>query len=263
MALYLDPVAKLLKLGEIDVFAKWRNYAELGIGPEHIPELIRMATDADLNFFASTERGAWAPAHAWRTLGQLRAEAASAPLVALLAKLEEDDWIWEELPDIMSMLGPAAIPHLAAFLTDSTHDLNARIAASRSLQRNGNEYETSRAACVQALAAQLEKAAKTDPELNGFIVADLLDLNAVETAPLIERAFAVGRVDESICGDWEIVQIDLGLKEVPEYNDAVDDAIETPAPLHPQPTSKKGKLKLKKKKKMTKASRRKNEKKKK
>ena len=215
MALYSDPVDKLLKLGEIDFFAKWRNYAELGIGPEHIPELIRMATDADLNFFASTERGAWAPAHAWRALGQLRAEAASAPLVAMLAKLKEDDWIWEELPDIMSMLGPAAIPHLAAFLTESTHDLKARIAAASSLRRIGNEYETSRAECVQALAAQLEKFGTTDPELNGFVVIALLDLSAVETASLIERAFAAGRVDEWIGGDWETVQMELGLQKAP------------------------------------------------
>jgi hypothetical protein len=216
MALYSDPVAKLLKLGEIEVFAKWRNYAELGLGREHIPELIRMATDNDLNFFATTTQGAWASMHAWRALGQLRAEAASAPLVAMLAKLDEDDWIWEEVPDIMKMLGPAAIPHLATFLTDSTHDLNARIAVSRSLQRIGSEYETSRVACIQALAAQLEKFSQTDPELNGFVVIGLLDLKAVETAPLIKRAFAAGRVDEWIGGDWESVQVELGLKEVPK-----------------------------------------------
>jgi len=261
MALYSNPVAKLLKLGEIDGFSEWLNYTEMGIGQEHIPELIRMATDDDLNFFASTEQGAWAPAHAWRALGQLRAEAASAPLVAMLAKLEKDDWIWEELPDIMSMLGPAAIPQLAAFLNDSTHDLNARIAASSSLQRIGTEYETSRAECVQALAAQLEKFGKTDPELNGFIIGDLLDLDAVETASLIERAFAAGRVDEWIGGDWETAQIELGLKKIREHDYAVDDVIETSAPRHSQPPSKKDKLKLKNKKKMTKVSRGKNGKK--
>lgn len=39
-------------------------------------------------------------------------------------------------------------------------------------------------------------------DLNGFIVGYLVDLEAVEAAPLMERAFAAGRVDVSIMGDW-------------------------------------------------------------
>ncbi len=263
MALYLDPADKLLKLGEIDRFSEWLNYAEMGIGQEHIPELIRMATDDNLNFAASTERGVWAPAHAWRALGQLRAEAAIAPLLAMLARLEEDDWIREELPEVMSMIGPAAIPELAIFLANAKHKLYARVAASSSLQHIGNEHKASRAECVEALAAQLEKFSATDPELNGFVVADLLDLDSVETASLLERAFAAGRVDESICGDWETVQIELGLKEIPEYDYYIDDEIETMAPLHAQPVNKKAQSKLRNRRKMAKLSRRKNWKKKK
>ena len=44
---YTSPVDKLLTLGKPESSSpeKWPNYLEFGLGPEHIPELIRMATD--------------------------------------------------------------------------------------------------------------------------------------------------------------------------------------------------------------------------
>jgi hypothetical protein len=44
------------------------------------------------------------------------------------------------------------------------------------------------------------------------------DLQAVEAAPLIEQAFNAHKVDEAFMGDWDEVQVYLGLKtreEVP------------------------------------------------
>ena len=49
------------------------------------------------------------------------------------------------------------------------------------------------------------------PGLNGFLINSLIDLRAVEAASLMERAFAADSVDISIMGDWEDVQIELGL----------------------------------------------------
>jgi hypothetical protein len=45
----------------------------------------------------------------------------------------------------------------------------------------------------------------------------LWDLRAVEAMPVIERAFASGRVDESVMGDLEDVQIHFGLKTQREH----------------------------------------------
>jgi hypothetical protein len=47
------------------------------------------------------------------------------------------------------------------------------------------------------------------------VVSCLLDLEAVEAAPAIERAFAAGRVAEGVCGDWEEVRYELGLRPDP------------------------------------------------
>ena len=71
--------------------------------------------------------------------------------------------------------------------------------------------------------------------MNGFIISYLADINAPETAPLVERAFQSGRVDLSIMGDYEEFQIAVGLlKEritpppkhgwfMPELREALDE----------------------------------------
>lgn len=64
---------------------------------------------------------------------------------------------------------------------------------------------------MNAITDQLRRYDTQDPELNAFLVSGLLDLRAVESAPVIEEAFAVDRVDIAINGDWEDVQVELGL----------------------------------------------------
>lgn len=211
---YPAPVDKLLTFGECRNFGDWPNYLELGFGPEHVNDLIRMATDAELNLADSDSLEVWAPTHAWRTLGQLRAEAAVAPLINLFDQIDpEDDWAPNELPIVMGMIGPAAIPALAAVVADPAAKKNSRTCAGESLAEIGQEYPESREACVKSLVAGLELFAQNAPELNGFFIANFLDLDAIEAAPVIERAFAAGRVDESIAGDWEDVQVEFGFIE--------------------------------------------------
>ena len=76
---YAPPVDKLLTYGDAHEHGgkpqAWPEYLELGIGPEHIPDLIRMATDEELRWADSESLEVWAPIHAWRTLGALHAEA--------------------------------------------------------------------------------------------------------------------------------------------------------------------------------------------
>ncbi len=214
---YAPPVDKLLTYGdgrEIGENPKdWPQYLELGIGPEHISDLIRMATDEELRWAESDTLEVWAPIHAWRTLGALHAEAAIEPLLSLLKEIDEndDDWVQEELPEVYGRIGPAAIPALAAYMADKTHHLWARVAVVDSLEKIAKMHPESRDECVAILTRQLEQFAENDEELNGFLVSDLVKLKAVEAAPLMERAFAADRVDTFLMGDWYDVQVELGL----------------------------------------------------
>jgi len=58
---------------------------------------------------------------------------------------------------------------------------------------------------VAILTRQLDLFERADEELNAFVISALLDLKAVESAPVMERAFAADRVDLSVCGDWSNV----------------------------------------------------------
>lgn len=211
---YPYPVNRLLNLGDPRERREWPVYTGLGLTSEHVPDLIRMVLDDDLNEADPESREVWAPLHAWRALGQLRAVAAIEPLLSLLWRIDErdDDWVGEELPRVFSMIGAPAIPALASYLADSTHGLFARIAAAHGLEWITRRYTATRDQSATALSVQLERFAENDPTLNGFLVSYLLDLKAVEAAPLMERAFAANQVDLSVMGDWEDAQIGLGLK---------------------------------------------------
>ncbi len=71
------------------------------------------------------------------------------------------------------------------------------------------------------MVGRLEHYARNERFVNAEIIYVLADLKAVEAAPLIEEAFAADAVDLSMMGDWESVQIELGLLEkrtTPEHN---------------------------------------------
>jgi len=211
---YAPPVDKLLTLGKPEMHGTGVDYGKLGISREHVPELIRMATDEALNTAPTESTQVWAPVHAWWALAQLRAEEAVAPLLGLLQRIDDndDDWVGEDMPRVLAAIGPAAIEPATAYLADAAHGLWARVAAARVLGLVGESHPVTRAECIARLVAQLGRFAEQSDTLNAFLVSPLLDLRAVEATPVMEKAFASGRVDESVVGDWEDVQIELGLK---------------------------------------------------
>jgi hypothetical protein len=219
---YSAPLDKLLTLGEPRFGQSWKDYSLLGLTSEHVPELIRMATDPALNKSDSASKEVWAPTHAWRALGQLHALAALEPLLAMLdSELgEDDDWVLDDFPRVFALFGPEAIPRLGAYLAEERHRSLSRQIAAGGLADMSKEYLETREQCLAILAQQLEASTRNSRELNAFLISDLIDLEAVAAAPAIERAFAAGLVDETICGDWEHVQYELGLSdEPPEHFD--------------------------------------------
>jgi len=215
---YQPPMERLLTYGESNRITpdEWPDYRELGMGPEQIPELIQMATDEELNLAAAESTEVWAPLHAWRALGQLRAVEAVEPLLELFDQLEDDDWVHEELPVVFGLIGPTALPALAAYLADLSHTDSSRISAIRSIEEIGKRWPDARAEALAMLEERLERFEENESDVNAFLVEALVELGAKEAAPLIERAFAEGYVDPMVMGDWEDVQVELGLKSAEE-----------------------------------------------
>ncbi len=215
---YQPPVAELLNYGNCRNYQEWPNYIqELNLEEKHIPELIKMVTDEELNQADSDSREVWSPVHAWRALGQLKASEALEPLLGLLNN-RDDDWISTDFPKLCTLIGVEAIPFLKEFLADSSNHFYARSDAAESLVAISNEYPETRESNITAIAGELEKFRDNNPIFNGFLISNLVDLKAVETINIIEQAFKANLVDTFIMGDWEDVQVEFGLKtreEVP------------------------------------------------
>lgn len=213
--LYSEPVAKLLSYGDAREIREWPNYLELGFTREHIPELLRMLTDDDLIWADSDSLDVWAPLHAWRVLGQLHAVEAIDILLDQLYRIddENDDWIAEEFPDVLALIGPPSIPALASYLADRKNGLYARICATESLGRIGNAYSDAHSNCQEILSTQLQHYRQNDPALNGFLIVYLAELHAVDALDIVQQAYRHNRVDLSILGDFEDAEIEFGVRQ--------------------------------------------------
>ncbi len=216
---YAPPVDQLLTLGEPSSKKNTRSYAALGITGADIPELIRMAGDDALHTAPGESPAVWAPVHAWRALGELRAVEAIEPLVELLARSGdlEDDWLLSDLPHALAAIGPACIPALAGLLTESARVEEARMTAATTLGFVGKRHPELRTECIGHLCRQLADFVAQSPGLNGFLVDALLELRAVEAAAVMEQAFESDKVDLDIAGDWDDVRIELGLASSREH----------------------------------------------
>ncbi len=216
--LYQPPVKQLLSLSE-PKSDKRSNYAAIGISSADVQDLIRMASDKLLHEGPEDSPIVYAPVHAWRALGELRAPDAIAPLVELFPRVDDalDDWIGEDVPRVLGDFGAAAIAPVSAYLADATRGEWSRVIAAKTFRYIGKSHPELRNECVAVLSAQLERFAEQSETVNAFLISPLIDLRAIESMPLIERAFASGRVDETVDGDVEDVQIELGLKKHREH----------------------------------------------
>jgi hypothetical protein len=164
--------------------------------------------------FADLAEPALLPVTAWRTLADLKDEAAVEPLIAILTELgdEFDDWAFEELPHVFGKLGPAAIEPLAGIANDSARPEYMRSIAARGLRQVASYHPATRDEIVPRLTAMMADAANRPVEFNSALVVELVELQAVEAAEAIERAFAADRIDVGMIGDWERVRKELGVE---------------------------------------------------
>lgn len=201
----------------------WLDYLQFGIGPQHLPDLLAMITDESLENGDPDSPEAWAPLHAWRAIGQLRAPEAIEPLVGLLVELEDWDFWNEEVPYSFGMIGPAALPALATFFRDPSHMMYARVTAGNAIAVIGRMHPEARERCIALLADVLAAYAENDPSFNALVSTMLLDLEAVEALPLIKQTYDADATELSVMGDFEDVEIAFGVRTArdtprPRYN---------------------------------------------
>jgi hypothetical protein len=213
--LITEAVTALQKAGDACTTWRWLEgdpdyVAGYALTAEHIPALIALATEWVED--RPDDDTLFGPVHAWRALGQLRAVEAVQPLLDMQDELDEvgDDWYLEEFDHVFGLIGPPAIEPLAAYLADESHGEFPRVKAASGLQEIARRFPETRERVVALLSGALARH-QDATFLNGSLVAELLDLKAVESAEVIERAFAANVIDPTIAGDWDYVRQELGV----------------------------------------------------
>lgn len=212
---YPPPLDQLLQLGDLRTAPQDPDprIIALGLTQAHVPDLVRMVRDQDLNTALSDTPEVWAPAHALRVLDQLDITAFIPDLIPVFDL--EDDWMPPYVVNLFSKAGAPALEPLQHYLQDRTRWVYGRAEASTAIKEIGLRHPDLRERSIQILTDALAQAEEDHPDLNGFLVGDLLDMNATEALPVIRRAFELQCVDEMIAGGWDQVLMELGVEPDP------------------------------------------------
>ncbi len=208
-------IIALLKKGEIDLFqtpSQWPDYIkEYQLQEADIDELIALVTSDELNTAPTDSSEVWAPLHAWRALGQLKAVKAVEPILQYFTSPGDDDLAFDELPEVFGLIGEPAIESLANHLQKPVVDESSHVLVVSGLAAIVAKQENLRSRILDIFRAYMRSPWQHSHELNGELINNLVDLEAVELIEQIRYLFELDCVDFYCCGGIEEVEINLGL----------------------------------------------------
>ncbi len=167
--------------------AKWRPT---------IPELARMALDEGLLEGWPGEPASWAPYHALRMLGHLRAHEQAGPLLALLDR--QNDWLSDQLIPVWAQMGLKAAPVLWGYLGDLSRPPKQRGLVLGGLEKLAEAFPDERMEIINELIERLQAAPVDDAKMNAYMVFVLNRMGATQAKAVIEAAFEHGKIDPKI-----------------------------------------------------------------
>lgn len=149
--------------------------AVLGLGEAAVPALVEVLRDEDLLQTDSPGDG-WAPIHAARLLGTLKAEAAIPAMVEVLGGMEPEAILFSELTYALSQLGPAVAPVVLQALEQGQAE--EELGLLEVLSRSGVRSD--------AIFTRLVDLLHEDADLGAMFLADYGDPRAL---PALVEAF--------------------------------------------------------------------------
>ncbi|MCC2670468.1 MAG: lyase HEAT-like repeat protein [Armatimonadetes bacterium] len=90
---------------------------------------------------------------------------------------------------------------------------------------------------MEVLTRTLENCREHDPTLSSFVIHELVELKALEALPLIQDAFRQHQVDTSIRGDYQDIEVDLGIRSarsLPARYPSIGETIGMAPPTRPE-----------------------------
>jgi hypothetical protein len=217
---YPYPVSELLNHGPVEDGDpdEWFDYVgHYGFSEDDVPILLSLASDTNLDFENPNQQ--YAPIHACRALGQLGDAGADLYLVKLLDDCE-NDWLTESALVALTMLGPPSLTALKRYFEWPETSYWSQLNAAKGFLLFAQRYPQCRDECIQCLTQALSNYSQQTPEMNSFLIYNLVQLKAVEASKTIEQAFHSGQVNEDINGPWPAVQVALGLAQEADFTPA-------------------------------------------
>lgn len=188
----------------------WSEDFDAFLQTDDIPLLIGIALSDDIH---NTQRNI-----NYLALAALRRYADPDMLPALIIWLArealDEDGIAYEISDIFIKIGPPAVDVLLQFaqktLIDDFKEVFFSHAAVTSMQHD--QYR--RSDIIVALKKTIEYRLKHRPVVDlTLLLLTLLDLRPIDELDFFREMYQPDKVDFGICGDWEDIEIELGLRE--------------------------------------------------
>ncbi len=208
----LQTIQELKKFGEStwETRLQWPAYESLSLNEQRISDLLDILTGEIEGDF---DDDWWVPVHAWRILAANKVKQSIPLLVDLLVMIDDDDdWSQTELPEIIAMFGPSAIPLLRKALLEETihgEQLWGYTGSISTLGKIVAEHPGEKSTVAEILRRMLSDFELNPPTLNSFLISELVDLEDVDAIQLVQKVFARRFLDERVI-DWDFVVKKLG-----------------------------------------------------
>lgn len=208
---YPAPVNKLLSLGyPTGDFMKF-DYYQMGIRTKDKPHLLRMIDDEDLHDADGESDLIWAPVHAWRALTQMQDPTVAGEMIeALFWRVEDDDdWVRNEMPQVMMLLGPKTLPALNAYLDpEKINGIYPRWLTVDCMVAIAETFPDMDRVVFAMLLGQLKNYEKHYPDVNAYMIVNLPPGEWLEDAKqIVLEAAKAEKVNLQILEDWGLLEI--------------------------------------------------------
>jgi len=152
---------------------------------------------------------------AWRTIAEFNICEAIQLLLERLNETEAgdlvSDTIWDELVDAACYADQSTVTFLCDFILSNNYKDITVQAAINCLNDAMHDNRDMANIAKSAMIKKLDNYKENSPEINAYLIDGLRILDAKEASETMERAFAVGKVDESYTGLWGEIRKDLGV----------------------------------------------------
>jgi HEAT repeat protein len=219
---------------------------EYGFTEADIPELSHLIVDRGLYSLDREDPRSWAQINAAYALGELGTEEALKVLIETAVRYSDHLDLSDSIPEAMALVGPSALPLLAAAFRRHRRDFFKASAFESAIQKIGEASPESRQPAIDVLVELLAEYRRNPDEMNAYLIASLADLKAADAMTLIRQVYESDEVDDSII-TLENVEIDFGLREDTRQRPEITglrefllgaanlDRRDEPAPAEPRP----------------------------